>query len=108
MFVVVKFRSSSNIKVRLCQFFWSNSNQFLVILIGSSELASNCIDNKQFVVLKYLKKGLPGGKCSGFAFSVSSSLLCVEVRGSAVELTSVASLSVIDKAVTLNHSQSSR
>ena len=40
MFLVVKFRSSSNIKVRVLYFFQSNSNQFLVILIWSSELAS--------------------------------------------------------------------
>ena len=32
-FVVVEFRSSSNVKVRRCQFFWSNSNRFSVILI---------------------------------------------------------------------------
>ena len=38
-FVVVKFWSSSNVKV--CrQFFLSNSNCFLVILIWSSEIAS--------------------------------------------------------------------
>ena len=40
VFVLVKFRSSSNVKVRHCQFFSSDSNQFLVILIRSSELAS--------------------------------------------------------------------
>ena len=40
MFVVVNFWSSSNVNVRSCHFFGSNSNQFLVILIGSSKLAS--------------------------------------------------------------------
>ena len=40
MFVVVKFWSSSNVKVCCCQFFQSNSNQFLVILIRSSKLAT--------------------------------------------------------------------
>ena len=40
VFALVKFRSSSNVKVRHCQFFSSDSNQFLVILIRSSELAS--------------------------------------------------------------------
>ena len=38
-YVVVKFWSSSNVKVRRCQCFWSNSNQFLVFLIRSSKLA---------------------------------------------------------------------
>ena len=40
MFIVVKFWSSSNVRVRCCKFFWSNSNQFSVILIRSSKLAS--------------------------------------------------------------------
>ena len=35
-----EFQSSSKNKVRLVKFFWSNSNQLLVILIWSSELAS--------------------------------------------------------------------
>ena len=39
-FIIIKFRSSSNVKVRPCQFFWSNSNQFSVILIWSSKLVS--------------------------------------------------------------------
>ena len=40
MLVDVNFRSCSNIKVCQCEFFWSYSNTFLVLLIRSSELVS--------------------------------------------------------------------
>ena len=40
MFIVVKFWSSSYVKIRHCQFFRLNFNQFLVILIRLSKLAS--------------------------------------------------------------------
>ena len=41
MFVGENFRSCSNVKFCWCEFFWSYSNQFLVILIWSSEQASD-------------------------------------------------------------------
>ena len=53
MFVGEKFWSCSNINIRRCEIFRSNSNRFLVILVRSSELASKIQQNKTFLFFSW-------------------------------------------------------
>ena len=49
------FRQVQKIRFIIVKFFWPNSNQFLVILIRSSELASKFFQSSLFEILKISK-----------------------------------------------------